>query len=1024
MHSNNTNKNGKVNVPFVLGQLFSDHQYYRLFYYYFHVFCKIGNLNNNNNKKKNDKVIVGGRRESFSPKSWLVDNLTRKKENDIVMDVSDLAMAFDSIISYVVKNPPFSKVSPFSEFEKQIFEFILEYLFNFGFKGAGLSNIKKYIVGKFNNGNKSESSEETLHEHVEAILLANSSNVPGEASLFYREKMNNNNVNDGGDDNNNNNNGTGVYVLSEFVNNKDDIFYAFNDVCMSAKLPHLLSMVPIAPIMTKLIANTTFINHFAIGNVNNNFNIWCTLDLGGNSALHIIAAIFDNNVESSSSLINNVLLSINLNLNQRNKNGHCPLHISCALGQYYGIQSFLKNGANADLSVLKFAISNNTDISCLKKLLELSCIDPDIVEKYYTSIFNAKINKESFHRKHDKNIKLLVRWYMLNTSWPWTIDNKNNKAQPTIVPRMESKTYLVRLKKPLRTKDIPRGAFFSAKDIKLLANNNKKSGKTSDDLFIYEDSLGKVLKSKNIGFHTVALDMTSEKVSKHSSPDVSKRKTISNEQNQMLKAAICTNEVNGVLSMIIRGANVIGLEKECIEKSMNQMNQFFRQDGNSDDLSYFDRIASTNSSNSNQFWMPLHFASYSSNEDMVRLLIGNGANINGKNVNGQTPLHCISMLSMRVDLQINSKRGRYRSDQISEEDIEDFLATEEVIKLIEKETLNKSICTTFALLELGANANVLDKYGISPLHIAAQRGDHKLASLLLLHGGDPTIICGTDAYETTQENDAIDKVVVRDDGNFPFNGMSSLHIAVMEEYIPIIGAILFNPPLYGLSSEHSLHNFIMAEYINVIDTSGRTAFFYAVTNYNPSITGLLANAGADLNLKDNEEVTCIDMIDYNYETSIGPWGKYFYNLLISNGVQLSPKSTSGKHKKYANQLNEARRVFEIRTIKQDEYNNKSSANTIDERVAHPLVFWAEPKLSPICFSCIHGHGDTQMMLDEENKNNTAVEQFHCFYCGLLYCNYCSYSQIDNDRTFPKFVETSNGDQLKAKVCKSCILLLL
>ena len=101
---------------------------------------------------------------------------------------------------------------------------------------------------------------------------------------------------------------------------------------------------------------------------------------------------------------------------------------------------------------------------------------------------------------------------------------------------MESKTYLVRLKKPLRTKDIPRGAFFSAKDIKLLANNNKKSGKTSDDLFIYEDSLGKVLKSKNIGFHTVALDMTSEKVSKHSSPDVSKRKTISNEQNQMPNA--------------------------------------------------------------------------------------------------------------------------------------------------------------------------------------------------------------------------------------------------------------------------------------------------------------------------------------------------------------------------------------------------------------------------------------------------------------------------------------------------------
>ena len=53
-------------------------------------------------------------------------------------------------------------------------------------------------------------------------------------------------------------------------------------------------------------------------------------------------------------------------------------------------------------------------------------------------------------------------------------------------------------------------------------------------------------------------------------------------------------------------------------------------------MRHFDMISKMNSSGAH-LWMPLHYVAYRSNEDMARLLVGNGANVNCQNVNGQTP---------------------------------------------------------------------------------------------------------------------------------------------------------------------------------------------------------------------------------------------------------------------------------------------------------------------------------------------------------------------------------------------------
>ena len=662
-----------------------------------------------------------------------------------------------------------------------------------------------------------------------------------------------------------------------------------------------------------------------------------------------------------------------------------------------------KNGACCDALALKYAAEVNTRVHCLKKMLEVSSLDANVIGSYIKSTFGVEVDANTLRQERkrgNRKLDLMIQWYISKMSWPWRMDNNVSTAlKPSISRRLELPNYLVKLNKEHSWNNFPTALTYS--------NPLLKDADGTKQTFAYEDVLKAVLDYRNIGLHMTALDMSSEKVSKASSPGVSKRKAIANEQNHMLKAAVCANEVSGVLSMIIRGATVPNLERECI----------FRNDGKKlglvsveEDVSYFDMISKMNSSSGNYLWMPLHYAAYRSNEDMARLLVGNGANVNCQNVNGQTPLHCISMSSVRIDLEINYKRRRYRSKTLSREDLDAFIATEELVKIEEKSVTNASICTAFALLELGAAVNAQDKLGITPLHIAATRGDHKLASLLLLHGGDATIMCNDNS------NDAIHSEC----GRFLYHGVTPMHIAVMEEYIPTVGAILFNPPLYGLSSQCDVHKFIKLESVDTLDANGRSALFYAIAKYNPSITGLLANAGANLNLRDNEGFMSIDMIDFSFETSTGPWGKWFFNLLVSNGAKLG-KSIAAKHTKHLKELEEPNRVWEIRTLKLDEHRNKTVTEIVDDRLAHPLTFWAEPKISPFCFACGDGDGGSQPSTKDQPKFH---EHFHCFYCGLLYCAMCSYAQIDGEKTFPRYVSTSNGDNLKARVCKNCILLFI
>lgn len=96
--------------------------------------------------------------------------------------------------------------------------------------------------------------------------------------------------------------------------------------------------------------------------------------------------------------------------------------------------------------------------------------------------------------------------------------------------------------------------------------------------------------------------------------------------------------------------------------------------------------ANVNIEDSRNGLTPLHFAVQNSKVDIVNYLIENGANINAKTSNGQTPLH------------LSVAGGFYKSQNLDKTD---------VVKL---------------LLEKGATINEQDNNGDTALHLCSQTG--------------------------------------------------------------------------------------------------------------------------------------------------------------------------------------------------------------------------------------------------------------------------------------------------------------
>ena len=115
---------------------------------------------------------------------------------------------------------------------------------------------------------------------------------------------------------------------------------------------------------------------------------------------------------------------------------------------------------------------------------------------------------------------------------------------------------------------------------------------------------------------------------------------------------------------------------------------------------------------------PLHAAVLAGHREVVEFLISHGANVNAKNKDGWTPLDIAKLYFQDNLIPLLESHGGVCNICL--------------LEAVEKGDIHK----IKTLLSHGADVNVRNNFGWTPLHIAAYWGNTVVASLLLSHGAD------------------------------------------------------------------------------------------------------------------------------------------------------------------------------------------------------------------------------------------------------------------------------------------------
>ena len=202
---------------------------------------------------------------------------------------------------------------------------------------------------------------------------------------------------------------------------------------------------------------------------------------------------------------------------------------------------------------------------------------------------------------------------------------------------------------------------------------------------------------------------------------------------------------------------------------------------------------------------PLHYYADYDFEEIFPVLISNGANVNVKNNKGKTPLHIVddkeqAQLLLSKGANVNAKDIYGRTPL-------HYMNDDETVEL---------------LISNGAEVNAKDKEGQTPLHIAAENADSSLIKILLDYGAD---INAKDNEDLTPLYYAIDN----------WNEKDGVYQDETIEFLISKGAD-----------------------VNVQDKEGRTLLHIATEGTASSVVDLLISKGVDVNAKDKRGETPLD----------------------------------------------------------------------------------------------------------------------------------------------------------------------
>uniref|UniRef100_A0A8C4HIQ3 Ankyrin repeat domain 52a n=1 Tax=Dicentrarchus labrax TaxID=13489 RepID=A0A8C4HIQ3_DICLA len=224
---------------------------------------------------------------------------------------------------------------------------------------------------------------------------------------------------------------------------------------------------------------------------------------------------------------------------------------------------------------------------------------------------------------------------------------------------------------------------------------------------------------------------------------------------------------------------------------------------------------------------PLHVACYMGQEAVATELVNHGANVNQPNKCGYTPLHLAAVSTngaLCLELLVNNGADVFSPPN------------------------GYLIHSVFSYFPSGGEIDCVDKYGNTPLHVAAKYGHELLISTLMTNGAD-----------TARRG---------------IHGMFPLHLAVLygfsdccrnKEHVLSAGFDINTPDNFGRTCLHAAASGGNVECLNLLlssgtdlnkrDIMGRTPLHYAAANGRYQCTVTLVSAGAEVNEPDQTGCT-------------------------------------------------------------------------------------------------------------------------------------------------------------------------
>ncbi|XP_034937941.1 putative ankyrin repeat protein RF_0381 [Chelonus insularis] len=273
----------------------------------------------------------------------------------------------------------------------------------------------------------------------------------------------------------------------------------------------------------------------------------------------------------------------------------------------------------------------------------------------------------------------------------------------------------------------------------------------------------------------------------------------------------------------------------------------------------------------------LFHAIHNGNIKMTELLLSNNANVQHKNINGDTPLHLatryfIDTKFVEILLRYNAKVNEINKDSLVPLH---FACDEGNIKKIQ------------ILLDYNAGVNVADKFGKTPLHFVCTRGEiwvPEVLKLLLQYTGDINVrdLKGkSPLFEACEVgNVSVINILLENGADMECKdnrGDTPLHIALkrFSRNWECVKSLLDakkssfvsyeeRKPLYHFFAEY---NFSILELliqkdldINTVDGSGQTALHIAADRGHIDMVRDLIINGADVNAVNNYKLTALHYV--------------------------------------------------------------------------------------------------------------------------------------------------------------------